>query len=367
MAELIDPKVPETADDNPDYTKPNPQANPRNISMAEIANRVAAQHKEEFAESAPVIDDDHNPVAAPDAAPEEPAQEPAAEETAAEPVAVEPAAAPTVAAAPAQEAIDPGKEYEVTIDGQKIKVPGQKIIDAGFRTFQKETAADYRLQMATDLLRKAEEQVRTATPPSAAAPAPEQETEALSDIDLANAIQYGSSDQAAKAVAEMRKRNTVDPAQIAQFVTAQVRNETALQEGVKFVQSEYPDLLANDHVKRMFFVEEGRYRTPKAQGGLGDTRPHKEVYQEIGESLRKSLNMPKPATGTTRSTPTAPSAATAASRQERKAAAPSVPRTAAGRMAANSETPKAKTTTEIIAAMAARRGQGRLTPQSKQE
>jgi hypothetical protein len=359
---LIDPVVP--AAEEEEFAKPNPEVNPRNISMAEIAKSRAEATKTEFAETLPATDDDHQPVEPPPAV----VEEPASDEPVAEPEADEPAApvAAEIAPEPGKESIDPAKEYEVTIDGQKMKVPGQKIIDAGFRTFQKETAADYRLQMATDLLRKAEEQTRTTTPQGVVQQAPVA-TEALSDIDLANAIQYGSQDQAAKAIAEMRNRNTVDPAQIVQLVTAQTRNEIALRDGVQFVQSEYPDLLANDYVKRLFFTEEARYRTPQAQGGLGDTRTHKVIYQEIGDAIRKSLNMPKPATGTTRSSPTAPAlAVTAASRQERKAAAPSVPRTAAGRMAANSETPKAKSSSEIIAAMAARRGQGSLTRQLKE-
>ena len=353
--------------DNPDeeeYSKPNPQVNPRNISLNEISKRVAEGHKTDFAESAPVIDDDHNPVEPPPAVTEEEAPAPVEEEapaSAAEPVA-EPA---PVAAAPepGKEAIEPTKEYEVTIDGQKIKVPGQKIIDAGFRTFQKETAADYRLQVATDLLRRAVEQSRT-TQPSVQAEAPKAAAEA-SDQELAAAIQYGNPEEASRAIAEMRKRDKVDPAQILQAATMQMRNENAFQEGFKFLQAEYGDLLANQDIKDLFIVRENKARLPKEQGGLGDTRPPKELYQAIGEELRKSLNRPKPAaTGTTQGTPTV--ASTAASRQERKAAVAPVPRTAAGRLSQAADAPKVKTSSEIIAAMAARRGQGNLTRSIKE-
>lgn len=340
-----------------EYSKPNPQINPRNISINEIASRVAEQHKTDFAETAPVVNDEGQPAEPMEAAPEE---APAEEEAPAQEAAPEPAAAAPAAPEPGREPIDPVKEYEVTIDGQKIKVPGQKIIDAGFRTYQKETAADYRLQVATELMRKAEEQAKAATLQTGAAqPATTQQASEMSDTELAQAIQYGSPDDAAKAVAEMRKRNTVDPAQIVNIVTAQVRSETAFQEGLKFVQTEYADLLASDVIRRMFFLEENRRRAPKEQGGEGDQRPHKELYQAIGEHLRKELNRPKPATGTTQGPPIV--ASTTASRQERKAAAPSVPRTAAGRLSGNQEGPKVKSTSEIIAAMAARRGQGQLT------
>ena len=346
--------------DNPDeeeYSKPNPQVNPRNISLNEISKRVAEGHKTDFAESAPVIDDDHNPVEPPPAVTEEEAPAPVEEEAPAP--AAEPVAAPAPVAAapePGKEAIEPTKEYEVTIDGQKIKVPGQKIIDAGFRTYQKETAADYRLQVATDLLRRAEEQSRT-TQPSVQAEAPKAAAEA-SDQELAAAIQYGNPEEASRAIAEMRKRDKVDPAQILQAATAQARNEIAFQEGLKFVQSEYADLLATPDIRDLFIMKENKARLPREQGGLGDTRAPKELYQAIGEDLRKSFNRPKPASSTTQGQTTV--ASTASSRQERKAAAPSVPRTAAGRLSQVSETPKAKTSSEIIAAMAARRGQGNL-------
>lgn len=46
-------------------------------------------------------------------------------------------------------------EIEIVVDGKKQKVPMSKIIDAGTRTLQKETAADKRLEEATKLLKDA--------------------------------------------------------------------------------------------------------------------------------------------------------------------------------------------------------------------
>lgn len=342
--------------------KPTPQLNPRNISMKEIAASVAEKHKQEFAETAPVVDDEGVETAAPPAT-EEPApaaeEEAPAEETPAPATEAAPAE-PAPAAEPGKQAIDPAAEYEIKVDGVPMKVSGQKIIDAGFRTFQKETAADYRLQVATDLLRKAEEQARqlTATP-QGAAPAPEtqQQQAGPTEAELANAIQYGTPEQAQAAIKMMLARSpSVDPAKLQEAARAEARNQIAFEDGLKFVQSEYADLLKNDYAKRLFITEENRMRA------AGDQRPHKALYQEIGEGIRKAFNMPKPAAAQPQS---ATVVATAQARQERKAAAPSVPRTAAGRLAASEAAPKAKTPSDIIAAMRTARGQGGPTQQMK--
>mgnify|MGYP003353390602 CR=1 FL=1 len=93
---------------------------------------------------------------------------------------------------------------------------------------------------------------------------------------------------------------------------------------------------------RLMAEEEKRLRA------AGDARPHKDLYRDIGEGIRKAFNMPKPATATK---PAATVVATAQARQERKAAAPSVPKTAAGRLSASEAAPKAKGPSEIIAQM----------------
>jgi hypothetical protein len=341
------------------YVKPDPSKAPRNISLGEIAAQVAKDHLAEIADNAkiPSVNEDGTPS---ELATEEPAGEP-------EPEAATPlpdsSPEPKVEAAPAlaEGAIDPKGEYEVTVDGQKMKVPGQKIIDAGYRTFQKETAADFRLNVATELMQEAERRMaeaKGAKPADAEKPA----VDGPSDADLAKAMQFGTPEEAEKAMSTLRGRG-FDQKQITGLVVQQsrqaARDELAFQDALKFVKTEYSDLLSNDHLKRLFFVEENRYRTPKDKGGLGDTRPYAEVYKDIGDSLRKSLNLTKPAP--TSDSPTS----TAAGRREVKASKPPIPKTAASRL---SEAPaaKAKGPSEIIADMAARRGQTRLNPLNKE-
>lgn len=349
-----------------EFVKANPALNPRNQVMAEIAKGVFKQHAVDAGETAPTVDDEHNvegavPAEQPAAAEEPPAEEAPAEEPA--------AAAETPAAEDGVDVIEPDAEYEVKVDGQPLRVPGHKLIEAGIRTFQKETAADYRLKQATEILQEAERRAQTMQQrpvEQPQAPAPREPTEA----DLAAAIQFGTPEQAAQAIALLKSRPTVTEEQVTRLVDsrsrAAARDELQFNEALNFVKAEYGDLLSNDYLKRLFFVEESRYRTPKERGGLGDQRSYKEVYQEIGDSLRKAFNMPKQSTTAQPShQPSTPG--TAAVRVARKAAAPSVPRTAASRLEQAEVASKAKTPTEIIAGIAAARGKNRLSTPTRKE
>ncbi len=352
-----------------DYAKPNPAINPRNISLGEIAKTVAKQHTQDAVEDNNVasIDDDGNITPAKEVKAEAPAAEEAKPaETPTEPVAEAPALAAEVPAvpseAPAQDSIDPKKKYKVKVDGQDVEVDGQKIIDAGFRTFQKETAADVRLKLASELLERAKQQESA---PQQEQPQQPQKQEGPSDVDLAQAIQFGTPDQAAAAIATLKTRGAVDPQQIQNFVVQQTRaaarDEMQFQDALTYVKTEYKDLLDNDYLKRLFFVEENRRRASKDRGGEGDVRPYKELYQAIGDDLRKAFKLSKPSTQTVSAKDEPSTSGTAQARAAAKAAAPSVPKSAASRLAESEGTTKAKSPSEIIAGMAAMRGKDRLT------
>lgn len=345
-----------------DYRKPNPQDNPRNIALAEVAKSVAARHAVDSAETVSSIDDEGNITPAPDA-PATQEAEPAAEVVADAPA---PAAAPAAAEKPADTgAIFPDQEYDAIVEGKKIKVKGQSLIDAGFRTFQKETAADYRLQMASELLKEAEQKSRgaPAAQPAREDTAPTNKT----DEELGQAFQFGTPEQAAAAIKELRGRGTTSPEQLDQMIDKRsrmaVQDEIQFQNGKKFVDTECKDLLSNDYLRRMFFMEENRRRAPKERGGEGSTKSYEDLYREIETDIRKNFNLPKPATGAQPSSPTPPG--TAAVRQARKAETPPVPRTAATRMSEAADTTKAPTPSELIAKMAATRGKNQLVGNRK--
>ncbi len=337
--------------DDPDYRKPNPQDNPRNISLNEIAKTVADKHAVEAGDTAPAVDDEHNVTAAEEATPVEAAPAPDSE-----PAATEPAAPAAEVPAAQPDAIDPAKMYKVKVDGQEMEVPGKAIIDAGYRTFQKETAADFRLKMASELLKEAETKVRAATPQIAAPAQVVQQVTEKTDAELANALQFGTPEQAAEALAVMRGRGAVTPEQVQEFATKQARiaakDEIQFQDALKFVQTEYKDLLGNAHLKDLFFLKENQARA------AGDKKPYKDLYKAIGDDLRSAFKMTAPtASAAGAPTPTG----TAAARQALKRETAPVPRTAASRLNEAAETGKVKTPAEIIAGMAAARGKANLT------
>lgn len=354
-----------------EYEKPDPVANPRNIAMKEIAATVAKQHAEEIKETFPTIDEDG--VVTPPAsisdttvADADPADTAAAAE---DNLSVAPPPASKETAAVPDGAILPDQEYEVTIEGVKQMVKGSALIDAGRRTFQKETAADYKLKMASELLTEAERRAKESTP-RGDTPPPADAPKDVADADLAKALQFGTPEESAAAVAQLRKRGTdASPEQIAHFVAQQTRlatrDEIAFNTAENFVKSEYTDLLANDYLKRLFYSEEARYRAPKERGGLADQRPYLEVYKDIGENLRKAFNMPKTDLPAVPGSPS--TGATAKDRQDKKAQTPPPPRSAASRLAAADSSTKAKTPSEIIEGMAASRGKNRLVPQLRKE
>ena len=351
-----EPEVTTPAEDDPEYRKPNPQDNPRNIALAEIAASAAKKHGVDAAETAPSIDDEGNITPAPEPAPAATEEAPVVE---AAPVVTtdgtETIEVVAPAAAPQPDAIDPAKMYKVKVDGQEMEVPGKAIIDAGYRTFQKETAADFRLKMASELLREAEAKARTATPPSAVATQPVLQVQDKSDADIANALQFGTPEQAAEAASILRGRGTQSQEDIQKFVQQTVRqttkDELQFQDALKFVQTEYKDLLGNAHLKDLFFLRENQARA------AGDRRPYADLYKAIGDDLRTAFKMTSPsASASGAPTPTG----TVAARQALKRETAPVPRTAASRLNEAAETGKAKTPAEIIAGMAAARGKAQL-------
>lgn len=101
----------------------------------------------------------------------------------------------------------------IKVDGKEIEVPRTKVIEAGIRTLQKETAADQRLEEATNLKRSAEQLLADAKKKAQQPAGAETETvgkSALTPEELTakkkewvQAIQYGEEAEAAKALDEM--------------------------------------------------------------------------------------------------------------------------------------------------------------------
>lgn len=314
-----------------------PELNPRNQILADIAARSNEESDQNANETVDTMDEDGNITSAitDDKNPIVEEKEEQVEETTKEPV-VEQTTTPVVAPA-----FDPDQEYDLVVNGKPMKVKGSQILERGKMALQKETAADQKLELASRLLQEVQAKV---APPAQAVEKPV----SLSDEQLAEIIQYGTKEQAAQAIAELRKAGqSSETAQLmmAKHLPQVVSDQLAFHEAAKFVQNEYGDLLTDPYLKQLFFMRENQLRQ------TGDSRPYVELYKSIGEELRTHFNKPKTTPGTQQPAPKTMEEKVAA-----KAAAPAAPKLASARMEGKGEA-KAPSREEIIAQMQKARGQ----------
>lgn len=337
---------------------------PRQRALEEIVESTQGRHdadnkayKENFQE----VDEDGKPVVA--APPPLEAETPPPDEAGSEETTPPSSSSESPESPPATPeggtSFDPAKEYELVVDGHKIMVKGDKILEMGKRTIQKEAAADLRLRLASRILEEAQAKASSmgggqSQGEERPAPKPASVEEKLDEAALAEALQFGTREQAAEAVRKLSARQgaQVTPEQVMTFVRQNMRREVASElefnKAAEFVESEYKDLMSNDYLKRMFFMEEDRLRRG------GDNRPYKELYNAIGEDLRAAFKLEKPASATT-------ATVTMAQRKEEKAkSTPPVPKTAAARLDAPAA-PKQPSQLEILNQMRAARRQPLLT------
>lgn len=296
-----------------------PELNPRAQILADISARSNAQADEDAKEIIPGMEgEETSPVIEMEAEESEEKAEPVVETHATESTISEPQ-------------FNPDLEYELTVNGQPIKVKGSQIIERGKSAIQKEIAADYKLEAATKLF---EEAKKLATPPVV-------ETPKLSAEQLAEVIQFGTKEQAAAAITmimgnqEQGKQLQDMASKLPQVVSDQI----AFHDATVFVQSEYKDLLEDPDLRSLFFMKENGMRQ------AGDSRPYKELYKAIGDELRVKFNRPKSTTTKTMEEKVAA-----------KEATPSVPRLASARLESAPEK-KPPTTQEVIDRMRKARGQ----------
>lgn len=325
---------------------------------AAVLKEAAEIHRKQMEEGSNLqfdVMDDNTGVISPPTVPETPPVEPAQLTVSPDAPAAEPAPA-------APEPFDPTKEYDIVVEGQTIKVPGSRIIEMGKATLQKETAADYKLTLASNLLEEANRRiaaagappVKDATPP---APTPDPEQATKEALELAKAIQFGTQEQAAEAIRKLAARTGqpgITGEQVMGFMQqhmpAIIRDNMQFETALAWAQDEYKDLLQNDYLKRMFFAEEDRRRQMPDSAKL----PYKDLYRAIGEDLRKAFGVQKAVPPS----PTKPAPApTLPAKQAVKAAAPTVPPTAAARLSDAPAPQRPKSVEEIVAATRAARKQ----------
>lgn len=167
------------------------------------------------------------------------------------------------------------KMVSIVVDGRSIEVPEDKIIEAGKRTLQKESAADRRLQEAVAKERQAQqllEQARRLSNPDA------------DDSHLTPSQDASQPTQATKGL---------DP----EALDALLENKLYMRDAQKAVEKfkqDFPDIVSDPHLIRLAAnMEQDRLDTATALGeSFGD--PY-DAYRKHGESIREWLKKRAPA------------------------------------------------------------------------
>lgn len=249
----------------------------------------------------------------------------------------------------AEQLADPEPEAAPEVQKIKVKVDGveQEVdVDTLVRTFQKNSAADRRLEEATRLLREAEER---ATQVEAA---PEQQAVGKTPDDLrAEASQIidkmydGDKDAAADALVQLMSKarggDQPTPVQAAPVdegeITDRVLARMAVNAAFEKVKTDYPDIISNPDLEVLTAMKIDRAvasGTPRAQAMLDAAA---EVYRTIG---KEPAGRQKPAPVN--------------SRQDNKARLDNIPTASAS--ATPSESPQENTSpSSVIAEMAKKR------------
>ncbi len=272
---------PDVKGEVPEEPKERPK-HPRDIALAEMAKRANARREHDMKSlKVDVLEEDGTITANADPEPPEAVQDQAAE------VAPKPESAQAADVTPASvppAAPEPEEERELIVDGKRIRVPLSKILDAGTRTIQKESAADMRLAAATELLRSAQNQ--QAQPPALVVQPSDD------DAALARMIQFGTEDEAKTAIAKLRNATpAITPQQIEALVqqqlTQRLPDHNVFHDANNWLRTEYSAITSDPDLKLMFDMKEEQARK------LGDRRPYKELYADLAGQMATKFNLKK--------------------------------------------------------------------------
>jgi hypothetical protein len=229
----------------------------------------------------------------------------------------------TITAAPEQGLM------RLKVDGQEVEVPADKVIEAGVRALQKESAADKRLQEASELKRRYEAMINEAI--NTPSEPPQQD---VHEEDWAQVIKDAPfDDKAAKKLSDRLTATRIDPNEIIGPVLNVVQRKLEANSAIEQFRSKHSDIWSDPNLMAVFHAME------RAKVEAGDQRPLLERWTDVAESVRQWRG-PK---------------ADMQDKQERKAGIVNVP-TAGGR-APTAEQPKPRTVQDIIAGTAKARHQ----------
>lgn len=289
----IDPVIPALSSGPHTPTSDDVKKDPRFLARQEMARRVQESRSiEEKAFTPDIMDENGNITPATEAKPEE--------QKAGEVEQPEPEKIPTEGQAeepqePEQQ-IQQEEERELIIDGKTVRVPISKIIDAGVRTFQKETTADQRLAAAAELERQLQARVQQFQPSKDAEQRSEPQSvdqPSVNDAELAHAIQFGTEEQAREAISKLRNAGRgMSDTQLQKFVNdnvvAALPLHIAFHTANERIRSSHPEIFGDPDYAEYFMLQETKARQS------GDGRSYDELYKDIAGKMVTKFNLRKP-------------------------------------------------------------------------
>jgi hypothetical protein len=189
----------------------------------------------------------------------------------------------------------------VKVDGVEQRVPRDKVLDAGIRTYQKEAAADKRLQDASarirqleayeQQLREREAKLNEQLPQKDAAPQQDDDGDDDAYRRAAEALYSGDEEEAAKALKLLvnsgrskEPTQSFDTNRIVQEAVALTRYEMALESAKESFFSEYSEIVEDPVLYRL--ADEN---SAKLQDEHPDWSP-KQILMESGKLVRDWVN-----------------------------------------------------------------------------
>ncbi len=191
------------------------------------------------------------------------------------------------------------KVHKLKVDGEERTVTDDELI----RSYQKNAAADKRLEEATNLLRQAQEQAAQAP---AAQPVQEAPQEFRAQVKTVLSKLYEGDEESASdaltALLMSNQRGGDQPTPVAPSIdidqiTMQIQQKMEIDKAFETIKSDYPDLIADPDLEMLTAMKINRSvanGTPRAQAMIEAAN---EVYKSVGKvPTGRQGDVAKPAT-----------------------------------------------------------------------
>jgi hypothetical protein len=170
------------------------------------------------------------------------------------------------------------RTHKIKVNGKEIELTDEELIARA----QKVEAADQYLAQAK---RKSEQAVPSAKP----ADAPPADTVTDDDLALARALQVGSEEDAARAIAAIRGRQSRSPSVNTDEVVHKVKADMEFQENAKWFAETYPEIFADPDYLTIAIKRDAELMEKDKQEGT--VTSYKDRYSRIGDDLRKKFGI----------------------------------------------------------------------------